>query len=156
MNSVRIIKTEFSDLQAILALQKQAYMLEARAVNNYEISPLAQTIENTIEDYEKGFIYKALDENNNLIGSIRGYIKDGTLYIGKVMVDPEFHNQGLGSRLIHFIESLSPNLRYELFTNPNNLNNVNFYIKNGYREFRRQRGEHDIEFVYFEKLPGKP
>ena len=45
--------------------------------------------EYVFNEYKKGIILKALDEKGKIIGSVRGYLEDGTVYIGKLMVHPQ-------------------------------------------------------------------
>ena len=58
----------------------------------------------------------------NLIGSVRGYIRDETCYIGRLIVQPEFQNQGIGTRLVDAIENHFKGMpRFEIFTFTRNL-----------------------------------
>ena len=53
-----------------------------------DIPPLKQTIEEVYDEFQKGLILKALDEDKNIIGSVRAFCNHGTVYIGKLMVHP--------------------------------------------------------------------
>jgi len=149
-----IAKAEKSDLHAILHLQKLAYQSEAQLVNDFSIPPLTQTIEGITEDFNNGIILKAFkeDKENEIIGSVRGRSFENTLYIGRLIVNPLFQNQGIGTSLLSCIESLYSNMRYELFTSDRSSKNISLYIKNGYTEFKREPLNENINLVFLEKF----
>lgn len=146
-----ILPALLKDLPAILALQKIAYLSEAKLLNRYDIPPLTQTLADIEQEFDKGIILKAVDETQQLIGSIRGYKKNNTLYLGKLMVHPLKQNQGIGKQLLLTLETHYPNLRYELFTSAKSARNLVLYTQNGYKEFKREIINNDLTFVFFEK-----
>ena len=113
---MQIVKAEYNDLTEILNLQYLAYQSEADLFGTRDIPPLKQTLDEVIEEYNQGIILKLIDENNLIIGSIRAKEKDGTVYIGKLMVHPDYRCKGYGSRMLNEIEAYFPETRYELFT----------------------------------------
>jgi ribosomal protein S18 acetylase RimI-like enzyme len=146
-----IEKAEFNDLEEILSLQKLAYQSEAAIYNDYSIPPLVQTLDGIREDFQKQLILKATLEGK-IIGSIRAYEKDGTCYIGRVIVHPGRQNQGLGSDLMHSIEEhFNHCRRFELFTGKNSVKNNYFYQKLGYRIFKEESVNEKLTLVYLEK-----
>ena len=48
-----------------------------------DIPPLKQMLEEVYDEFNKGIILKAIDENGVIIGSVRTYQDAGTVYIGK-------------------------------------------------------------------------
>jgi heat shock protein HspQ len=62
-----IKKSNFNDLEYILKLQKLAYISEAKLYNDYSIEPLKQTIDDIINEYEKGIVLKVLNNDSNII-----------------------------------------------------------------------------------------
>ena len=83
---MRIKKAEKVDLLEILNLQYLAYQSEARLFDNEDIPPLKQTLVDVENEYQRGVILKALDEDKAIIGSVRAFCDNGTVYIGKLMV----------------------------------------------------------------------
>lgn len=147
-------KAEKEDLRAILDLQYLAYQSEAKLYNDPDIPPLKQTLSEVEREFQRGIILKALDHRTSIIGSVRGYGKNGTAYIGKLMVHPEYQGQGIGSRLLSEIEKEFPQLRYELFTGSRSRGNIRLYERHGYRIFREEKISDDLTFVYLEKEGG--
>ena len=148
---MNIDKAERGDLQEILDLQYLAYQSEARLFNNMDIPPLKQTLEDVINEYEKGIILKSLDEKGKIIGSVRGYLEEGTVYIGKLMVHPQYQGKGIGTKLLLWIESEFPGYRYELFTSTKSKRNIELYEKRGYNVFSERKISEELSFVYMEK-----
>ena len=148
---IRIAKAEEGDLPAILDLQRLAYQSEARLLGNVRIPPLLQTLEDMREEFCRGVFLKALDEGGNIVGSVRGFARDGTLFVGKLMVHPDHQRQGLGSRLLLELEKVCPQPRLELFTSDRSAANIRLYERNGYARFSEKAVSPDLTFVYLEK-----
>ena len=116
-----------------------------------DIPPLKQTLGEVYDDFNKGVILKAIDENGVIIGSVRAYQDTGTVYIGKLMVHPDMQNKGIGTRLLLEIENVYPNQRFELFTSTRSIRNIKLYEKLGYETFKEERVSKELQFVYMQK-----
>lgn len=149
---MNIRKAEKEDLQRILELQYLAYQSEAKLFNDPDIPPLKQTLAEVECEFQKGIILKAVDVNNTIIGSVRAYYDNDSVYIGKLMVHPEKQGQGIGTRLLAAIENEYPQQRYELFTSSKSIKNIELYEKSGYKIFREKQITDELKFVYLEKL----
>lgn len=150
MEEFVIQKAEVEDLSEILDLQYLAYQTEADLLGSRDIQPLKQTLEETVLEYKEWLILK-MNDGNRIIGSVRAKIDNGTLYIGKLMVHPDYRRRGLGKRLLLELEKRYPNCRYELFTSTKSVNNIRLYESLGYREFTRKDINGQLSFVYMEK-----
>ena len=150
MQDFEIVRAEKSDLQEILDLQYLAYQSEAALFGTQDIPPLKQTIDEVIVEYNNGVILK-VECKGQIIGSIRAKFKDNTVYIGKLMVHPQYRNKGIGKKLLKEIESVYPDCRYELFTSTLSINNLRLYESIGYKEYERQKVNDMLTFVYLEK-----
>lgn len=148
----KIIRAEFEDLPEILELQYLAYQSEAALFGSKDIPPLKETLEEVQEEYKKGTVLKLVTDEEEIIGSVRAYEKDGTAYIGKLMVHPDHRCKGYGSMLLKEIEKYFLGKRYELFTSTRSVDNIRLYEKNGYRIFDRKEIDAELVFVYMEKL----
>lgn len=115
MNAV-IEQAGVEDAQEILDLQKLAYQREAAIYGEYEIPPLIQTLNEIRDDFQNQVFLKAAIDGR-IIGSVRGHIRQRTCYVGRLIVHPEFQNQGIGTRLLMEIErTFRQAERFELFT----------------------------------------
>ena len=155
-SSIQIMDTTIEDMPEILALQKLAYLSEAILLDDFSIPPLMQTLDNIRADFHQGVILKAIDTENggDIIGSVRGYVNDNTLFVGKLMVHPDYQHQGIGTALLDAVESRYPADRYELFTSEKSVQNLRLYIKKGYQEYKREACNDHLDFVHLEKIKG--
>lgn len=153
---MKIRQAEQKDLLAILNLQYVAYQSEARLLNNPDIPPLKQTLDEVKQEFEIGTFLKAVDEADTIIGSVRAYAKGDTLHIGKLIVHPDRQGKGIGTALLHEIERVCPHGRYELFTSSKSLKNIRLYERAGYSIFQEQDISGGLKFIYLEKIVTNP
>ena len=149
---MNIIKADKEDLSEILDLQYLAYQSEARLFDDEDIPPLKQTLADVENEYQRGIILKALDDDKTIIGSVRAFCHNGTVYIGKLMVHPSKQGQGIGSQLLLEMEKQYPQKRYELFTSTRSEKNIALYKKLGYKIFDEEQVTEELRFVYMEKV----
>ena len=146
-----ILKANRNDLQEKLQLQYLAYQSEADLFGSRDIPPLKQTLDEVVEEFNSGVILKIVDDKNAIIGSVRAIERDGTVYIGKLMVHPDHRHKGYGTMLLCEIEKCFSDKRYELFTSTRSIDNIRLYQKLGYTIFARKAVNDELEFVYMEK-----
>lgn len=147
-----ICKATAEDANDILELQKRTYLSEAKINDDYMLPPLTQTIESIINDFSRCTFLKAVEEGR-IIGSVKAYEEKGTCYIGRLIVDDEYQNHGIGTSLLKSIEKeFSYINRYELFTGKRSEKNLYLYHKNGYRIFREEELNEKTTIVFMEKL----
>lgn len=140
-----------SDFEEILKLQKEAFISEAAACNDFTIAPLTQTTESLLQDYNNKLIIKG-EDNNEIVCSVRAYEKDSTCYIERLIVSPGLQNKGIGSETLKFIENeFKACTRFELFTGKHSSRNIYFYEKHGYKIFREQKINDRLTLVFMEK-----
>lgn len=140
------------DAAAILEIQYQAYRQEAALYGGVTLPPLLETIDALKTAMKTHVVLKALLDGV-LVGSVRGRETDGTCYIGRLVVAPDYQGRGLGSALLAAIEDAFVHVRrFELFTGHLSLRNLGLYTRRGYAEFRRQRDGEAVTLVFMEKL----
>ena len=148
--SIGIYKADLEDLQEILQLQYLSYQSEAALFGSRDIPPLKQTLDEVIAEYKNGIILKMTDDDV-IVGSIRAKERNGTVYIGKLMVHPDYRRNGYGRSLLMEIEKYFPDKRYELFTSTRSTDNIRLYRNLGYKMFDRKAVTDELQFVYMEK-----
>jgi ribosomal protein S18 acetylase RimI-like enzyme len=153
---VRIQRADVSDAKEILALQKLAYRSEGEIYNDFHIPPLTQTLEELMADLRRQVFLTAKDENGRVVGSVRAFSKDGTCFIGRLIVHPDLQRHGIGTRLMRTIEAQFQGEvgRYELFTGHRSEGNIRLYRRLGYEVSRGERVSDALTLVYMEKLSG--
>lgn len=142
------------DIPEILDLQHRAFKVLADRWNRYDIEPLRETSDNIERELAEGVILKYVFRGR-IAGSVRGRITgDGHCYIGKLSVDPEVQNKGIGRKLMLAIESNFPDCTvFELFTSAATPNSRHLYESLGYRPVEK---ENDDPFVVFYEKSNKP
>ena len=146
-----IEQAQTSDAPVILALQKLAYLSEAEIWQDYTIPPLTQTLEEIEREFQSRTVLKVILDGK-IIGSVRAHLQEGTCYIGRLIVHPDFQNQGIGAKLLREIEGrFAQARRYELFTGEKSERNLYFYQKWGYRIFRKEELTDKVTLVFLEK-----
>ncbi|QMV40041.1 GNAT family N-acetyltransferase [Cohnella cholangitidis] len=146
-----ISKAEITDLNPILNLQYEAYQSEAEIYQDYNIQPLKQSISELEEEYKLGVILKAT-YHSEIVGSVRATVEDGICKIGKLIVKPEFQNQGIGKKLMNEIEKFYSEVKQiELFTGHKSLKNLEFYKNRGYQKFKEVEVNESLILIYLRK-----
>ena len=147
-----ITEANIDDAHEILQLQKNAYIIEAEIYNDFLIPPLVQTLDEIKKEFEECVFLKAVD-NGQIIGSVRASLDDsGTCYIGKLIVHPDFQNQGIGTDLMNEIESFFEDCNsFELFTGYKSNKNMKLYEKLGYSQYKLEKINDELSFIYFKK-----
>lgn len=128
---MEIVKAKIEDAEEILSLQKLAYQSEAELYNDFDIPPLTQTLDEIKAQFADHVILKTMFEDN-IIGTVRAYEKNGVCYIGRLAVHPKMQNQGIGQALLLEIEKYFACKRFELFTGSKSNKNIHLYRKHGY------------------------
>jgi len=151
---MRVERATVDDAEAILSLQKLAYQSEAEIYDDFTIPPLTQTLEEIKKDFESQIFLKAVTDGR-FIGSVRAFVKEGTCYVGRLIVHPDFQNQGIGTQLMNRIEEVfKEGQRVEIFTGHKSERNLYLYGKLGYKRFKTLIASEKLTIVYLEKYHG--
>jgi ribosomal protein S18 acetylase RimI-like enzyme len=144
------------EAQQILKLQYLCYQAEAELYDDYTIPPLTQTLWSLLGEYDTHRVLAAR-LGDEVVGSVRGRLVDGTCHIGRLIVHPRIQGRGLGTRLTRAIEEYFPAAdRYVLFTGHLSEVNLRLYNKLGYTEFRKEEVSPRLQLVYLEKPRRNP
>ncbi len=138
-------------LPAILALQRLAYQSEARLLNDNNIPPLRQTLDDLERELRTGTILKLTDDDGTILGSVRGHAQGEVFHIGKLMVHPAHQGKGYGSRLLAAMERASGMAQFELFTSDKSVRNIRLYERAGYVRVREEWVSPSLRFVFLQK-----
>ncbi len=141
-----------SDAQEILTVQKLAFQSQAKIYNVCTLPPLLETLDEVKAAFKTHTILKAT-QDGKIIGSVRFLEEGDTCFVGRLLVDPVFQNQGVGAELLRQVECQSPRVkRFELFTGYKSEKSLHLYTKLGYTEFKTGKDKDGITLIYLEKL----
>jgi ribosomal protein S18 acetylase RimI-like enzyme len=148
---IYIEEATVEDAEEILALQKAAYESEGRLYRDFTLPPLVQTLAEIREDFARQLFLKAVEEGE-IVGSVRAYMKDGTCFVGRLIVRPDRQDRGIGSLLLEEIEKrFAQAERFRLFTGHRSDKPLHIYEKRGYSIYRSEPVHEHLTLVYLEK-----
>jgi tRNA (guanine37-N1)-methyltransferase len=127
------------DTGELWTLQLSAYVSEGRLNGSFDIPPLMETLAELRASVAAGTVLVAR-QAGRLVGSVRAdAAEDGVWYIGRLMVAPDLHGRGIGSRLLSEIEARAPagTTRLRLRTGIFSAGNLAYYRRRGYVEVGR-------------------
>jgi len=137
-----------SDLAAITECAAQAYHPYVVRMGK---NP-APMVADFASQIAAGIVHVATDDDG-LAGFIVFYPRGDHLHLENVAVLPDRHGQGIGAKLIAFVESTAKRdgcAAVELYTNEKMTENLAYYPRLGYREI--SRGEQDgFNRVFYRK-----
>ena len=139
------------DVPEILELQYKAFRPVAESLNWPDAPNLIETVEHARGEFPKYTTLKMLSDDGKIIGSVRGRVENGSLYIGRLMVLPECQGRGYGKILFREIQKRMPHNRAWLFTCGEVQRIVSFYEREGFRTFNTERFENGHTWISMEK-----
>jgi ribosomal protein S18 acetylase RimI-like enzyme len=104
-----------------------------------------------IRDYET---YKIVSDEKILGGIVVWDEAEGHYHLDKIYIDPDYHNQGIGTKAITFIEATFPAQKWTLDTPKYAVRNQHFYEKFGFVKVGESEEEPDglILFAYEKQI----
>ncbi len=138
-----------ADVAALTAIEKRTFDDDSRKFRGVESGgpPGYDSEEWTLRMVHTAPVFKILCDGQVVGGMIVLDMGQGHFELGRIWIDPDYHNRGIGGKALAYIEQAFPQAtRWTLDTPTWATRNRYFYAKHGYREV----GEGD-GFVYFEK-----
>jgi ribosomal protein S18 acetylase RimI-like enzyme len=149
--AVKITKANVKDAPVILELQKLCFKSEAELYRLASVPPMMETLQEFKAEFKTHVFLKAI-KGKRIIGSLRTRTRGKSIYIGRVIVHPDFQNQGLGTKLMQAVENMFQKAgRYWLMTGFKSKRNLHLYTKLGYKVFKTKQYFKNIKMVYMEK-----
>lgn len=121
------------DAPDMLALQRRAFVEEARRSGTEDFPPLTEGLDAIVDHIQTQTALTARD-GGRVIGAVRGVVTDGVCVVRALVIDPACQGRGIGSALLKALEQALPSVtRFDLTTNTLMEGNVPFYERHGYR-----------------------
>jgi predicted N-acetyltransferase YhbS len=138
------------DVDAVLAVQRAAFAIEAQLYDDPSLPPLLESREQLLADLERSNGLVALD-GDRLVGSVRARVEGTSLHIARLSVAPDQQGHGLGARLLAQAEAVADVTEALLFTGHLSVSNLRLYARAGYVEQRRVKVDERVTLVYLRK-----
>ena len=139
------------DVPELMTLHDKAFFAIAAEVNWLDAPGLKESLEQARKDFPKYTTLKKLSDEGKIVGSVRGRVEDGSLYISRLMVLPECQGKGYGKILFREIQKITPHDRAWLFTCGEVERTVSFYEREGFRTFHTEHFENNHTWISMEK-----
>ena len=148
---MKIELATIQDVPELQELQHKAFGPQCIELGWEDAPPMTESLEHAYEDFAQCTTLKVLDDEGRIIGSIRGNVTDGSLYMGRLMVLPEYRQQGIGKQLFREIQSRLPHNRAWLCTCKQVQAPYEFYLCEGFRPYKDEIVGPGLTWVYMEK-----
>ena len=148
---MKIELATIQDVPELQELQHKAFGPQCIELGWEDAPPMTESLEHAYEDFAQCTTLKVLDDEGRIIGSIRGHVTDGSLYMGRLMVLPEYRQQGIGKQLFREIQRLLPHNRAWLCTCKQVPAPYEFYLREGFRPYKEEIVGPGLTWVYMEK-----
>lgn len=124
------------DYPAALEIQKRAYRLKEAPLYGENLPPLRETPETMAREAAEGKILLVGEMDGRVVASLRmKTLEDGSVYFGRLSVDPDLQGRGIGKRMALAVEDLHPAAgAFVLDCGERSEENHYIYSKLGYRE----------------------
>ena len=139
------------DVPELLELQHMAFGPLCERLGWHDAPPMTETLEKAYDEFAMCTTLKAQSNDGQIIGSVQGKVTDDSLYIGRLMVLPEFQQQGIGKQLFREIQRLLPHKRAWLCTCQQVPEPYEFYLREGFKPFKSEAVGPGLTWTHLEK-----
>jgi len=140
------------DAAAIADLIHRAFEAQCRIYDDWTLPPMRESEASVLNAIEDGVVLVA-EAEGRLIGTVRARITGGSVHIGRLAVELDSQNLGVGRALTRAAEGAFPDAdRFEVFTGHLSAGPLHLYESLGYRRVRTQVEHERLTLVFLEKL----
>ena len=148
---MKIELATIQDVPALLDLQRKAFGPLCEELDWKDAPVLTESLEHASEEFARCTTLKVQNDEGHIIGSVNGNVIGDSLYIGRLMVLPEYQRQGIGKRLFRRIQSRLPHRRAWLCTCQQVRPPYEFYLREGFTPYKSEEMGPGLTWVYMEK-----
>ncbi len=132
--NINFVRATPDDVEMLVKLQILAFHDDARIYPGVKIGgpPGYDSIAHTLTKIKQEDYYKILADDQ-IVGGLSVFnMGRGHYHLDVIFIDPVYHNRGIGTQAMHFIERTYPAKRWTLNTPGYATRNQHFYEKFGY------------------------
>jgi GNAT superfamily N-acetyltransferase len=148
-------KANLDDAPSLMNIQIAAFHEDARIYPGVEIGgpPGYDSLENVLRKIAEDEYFKIVFEGQIIGGIVVFKHDEGHFHLDLIYIDPTYHNRGIGTQAMQFLEQTYAATKWTLHTPLYALRNQHFYEKFGYVKVGEDRDE-DIVLIAYEKKIG--
>ena len=113
---MKIVKATESDVLDLYRLQLLTFESEAEMIGSRMVPALMESEEDYRGTFNQWHTYKMVDDAGKIIGGIRYQYDAGVVEVGRLMVHPDYRQQGLARKLLAFVDEQCSQDRRVLYT----------------------------------------
>lgn len=139
-----------ADAETLVAVQIASFHNDAVIYPGVAVDgpPGYDSVATALQKINEAEYFKILADDQ-IIGGMVIYIEgEGHYHLDLIYLHPDFHNQGIGTQAMHFIEQLYPATKWTLHTPKYALRNQHFYEKFGYIKVGEEEHPDIILYAY--------
>jgi GNAT superfamily N-acetyltransferase len=149
---IKFIPATLADAEALLDVQIRSFHDDARIYP--ELEPGGPPGYDSLEALQKLILerpfYKIVQAGRIIGEIILEDMGEGHYYLDTLVVDPDYHNQGVGTQAMHFLEATYPARKWTLYTPIYSTRNHHFYEKFGYVKVGESH-DGNVALILYEK-----
>jgi ribosomal protein S18 acetylase RimI-like enzyme len=152
--NVTIERATVADTEALVKAQIAAFHHDAILYPAIEIGgpPGYDSVERTQKKIGEGLCYKMVDAGQIIGGIVVFDMGQGHFHLDLIFIDPAYHNRGIGTRAMQFLERTYPAKLWTLDTPAWAIRNQHFYEKLGYVKVKEEAHPDIILFGYEKRI----
>ena len=141
-----------ADAQALVNVQIRAFHDDARLYPGVEIGgpPGYDSLDEMIKTLASYHCHKIVCDGLIVGGLVVFDCGHGHFHLDRIFIDPDYHNRGIGTQAMEFIEATYPASKWSLDTPIWSVRNHHFYEKLGFVRIKEVPAD-GITLLYYEK-----
>jgi GNAT superfamily N-acetyltransferase len=145
-------KPALDDAETLLDIQIRSFHSDAQLYPGVAEGgpPGYDSLDEVLNDMRRYPMVKILCDGQIVGGMVVIDHGGGHVHLGRIFIDPEYHNRGIGSASMHYLEQTWPATRYTLDTPAYAVRNHHFYEKFGFVRVGESHVD-DIVLLEYEK-----
>ena len=154
---VTIERATEADAEALVRVQIAAFHHDAELYPGVEIGgpPGYDSVAHALQKIREDECYKIVAAGRCIGGIVIFVMDPGHYHLDLVYLDPAYHNQGIGTQAMRFIERAYPARRWTLDTPTWAVRNRHFYEKLGYVKTGEFVADDGTPLIAYEKRVGE-
>jgi len=147
-----------TDAPALLDVQVRSFHSDADTYPGVALGgpPGYDSLDIVIEDIQEHLYTKIIYEGQIVGGFLVEDCGDGHFHLATLYIDPDYHNKGVGSQTMQFIEATYPARLWTLDTPVYATRNQHFYEKFGYVKIGEKVFSDDVPLITYQKTMAQP